>query len=95
MDPKLDRATGTLAVVGFWLEDSATGKDPVFAEALGAGLIRFATFVAAKRLDLSTIPPVALRQHLDQMVHAHGATTWQLVRGPDVDPADGADRSGR
>ena len=70
LDPKLDRATGTLAINGFWLEDAATGKDAEFAEALGAGLIRLATFVGADRLDLAAIRPVTLRTHLKRMVRA-------------------------
>ncbi|HLF26168.1 MAG TPA: hypothetical protein VJG32_07525 [Anaerolineae bacterium] len=32
LDPKLDRASGTLVVNGFWLEESATGKAAAFAE---------------------------------------------------------------
>lgn len=68
LDPKLDRETRTLAINGFWLEDGATGKDPGFAEALGAGLSRLATFVGAERIDLAAIRPVALRTHLDQLI---------------------------
>jgi len=67
LDPKLDRTTQTLAINGFWLEDNATGKDPDFAEALGAGLIRLATFVGADRLDLAAIRPIKLRRHLDRL----------------------------
>lgn len=67
LDPKLDRATRTLAINGFWLEDGATAKDPEFARALGAGLIRLATFVGAERIDLAAIRLVALRKHVDRM----------------------------
>ncbi len=75
LDPKLDRATGTLAINGFWLEQDATGKDPAFADALGAGLIRLATFVGAERVELAAIRPVPLRKHLNQMIRARRTTT--------------------
>lgn len=75
LDPKLDRETHTLVINGFWLEHDATGKDPDFAQALGAGLIRLATFVGAERLDLTAVMPVRLRKHLDQMTRAARTTT--------------------
>lgn len=63
MDPKLVRATGTLEVRGFWLEDHAV-PDESFAAALAAGLRRFMQFCGATSLDLQALRPAALRQSL-------------------------------
>lgn len=63
LDPKLDRKTGTLHVLGFWLEDDAP-KDEAFANALARGLKRFAKLVNAKKVDLGGIKPVKLRAYL-------------------------------
>jgi len=62
LDPKLDRTTMTLEIKGFWFEDDAPVKDVEFGNALAKGLIRFAKFVGAKRIDISAIKPVALRK---------------------------------
>lgn len=70
IDPKLERKTGTLQVKGFWLERDATADDPGFADALGRGLARFASFVNARQVDLVGIQPVKLREHLQQFVPA-------------------------
>ena len=60
-DLKLERSSGTLQVLGFWLEKPETGKDADFAAALGRGLANLQRFIGAKRLDASGIRPVALR----------------------------------
>jgi uncharacterized protein YcaQ len=60
-DMKLDRTTNTLQVLGFWLEDAATGKNGQFAQALGRGLGNMQRFLGAKKLDLAGVKPVALR----------------------------------
>lgn len=60
-DLKLDRAGNTLQVLGFWLEDPATGKDEAFAQALGRGLAGLRRFLGAAKLDVSAVRPVALR----------------------------------
>ncbi|MFA5594294.1 MAG: crosslink repair DNA glycosylase YcaQ family protein [Trueperaceae bacterium] len=60
-DLKLDRATNTLQVLGFWLEERATGKDAGFATAFGHGLGNLQRFVGAAKLDLTAVRPVALR----------------------------------
>jgi uncharacterized protein YcaQ len=73
LDPKLDRAMGTLALLGFWLEADAPTGDPTFAEALGRGLVRFAEFLKAQRLDLSAIEPAALRAQVRQVIEASSA----------------------
>ena len=61
LDPKLDRKTMTLEILGFWHEDDAPVKDADFANALAKGLIRFANFVEAKRLDIRSIKPAGLK----------------------------------
>jgi uncharacterized protein len=68
LDPKLDRTTMTLEIKGFWHEDDAPVKDVQFAEALAKGLIRFARFVGAKRVDSSVIKPDNLRKRVDRVL---------------------------
>ena len=68
LDPKLDRTTMTLEIKGFWTEDDAPVKDVDFANALAKGLVRFAKFVDAKAITLSTIKPIALRKHLKAVI---------------------------
>jgi len=64
LDPKLDRATATLLINGFWLEEYAPVEDPMFAAALARGLIRFAEFLEAPRVDISVMEPAALREQV-------------------------------
>jgi uncharacterized protein YcaQ len=64
LDPKLDRTTMTLEIKGFWYEDDSPVKDVDFADALAKGLIRFALFVKAKRVDITAIRPLSLRKHI-------------------------------
>jgi len=68
LDPKLDRTTMTLAIKGFWHEDDAPVKDIDFANALAKGLIRFAKFVGAKRVDVSVIHPSGLRKAVQKII---------------------------
>lgn len=70
LDPKLDRTTMTLEIKGFWCEDDAPIKDADFANALGKGLIRFASFVDARKLDISAIRPVRLKKHIQKLIKA-------------------------
>ncbi|MBL8101051.1 MAG: YcaQ family DNA glycosylase [Anaerolineales bacterium] len=63
LDPKLDRTTMTLHILGFWLEDDAP-NDEAFANALANGLKRFADMIGAKKIDLSGVNPAKLRSHL-------------------------------
>ncbi len=60
-DMKFDRGSGALIVLGFWLEDPATGKDDDFGVALGRGLARLQRFLGARRLDAKSILPLVLR----------------------------------
>jgi uncharacterized protein YcaQ len=63
LDPKLDRKTNTLHILGFWLEDDAP-KDEAFASALANGLKRFAAMLGSEKFDLGGIKPVKLRSYL-------------------------------
>ena len=67
LDPKLDRKTNTLHILGFWLEDDAP-KDEAFANALGRGLARFAKLVGAKRVDLGAVQPRRLQAQARKML---------------------------
>ena len=56
LDPRLDRASKTLRVLGFWLEPDAPENDSAFAEALARGLERFARFAGAEQIDAQVMP---------------------------------------
>lgn len=61
LDSKLDRATATLQINGFWLENHASVAAPEFYAALGRGLHSFAVFLNAPRISLDAITPARLR----------------------------------
>lgn len=63
-DSKLDRATNTFVILGFWLEDKALGKDEAFAEALARGFARFVGFLGASKMDAAGIGEVGLRRRV-------------------------------
>jgi uncharacterized protein len=63
-DPKLDRTTGTLVILGLWLEDEALARDAAFGDALAAGMKRFIRLLDAKRLDVAAVSQRALRKRL-------------------------------
>ncbi|HNB37577.1 MAG TPA: crosslink repair DNA glycosylase YcaQ family protein, partial [Anaerolineales bacterium] len=63
LDPKFDRTTNTLHILGFWLEEDAP-NDGSFVDALANGLKRFADMIGARKIDLSGIRPAKLREHL-------------------------------
>ena len=65
LDPKLDRKTMTLEILGFWHEDDAPVKDAEFANALANGLIRFAKFLEAKKITTNLIQPTGLRKQVE------------------------------
>lgn len=60
LDPRLDRSTNTLQILGFWLEEDGP-QDEAFARALGKGIARFARMAGAQRVDLKGILPKKLR----------------------------------
>jgi uncharacterized protein YcaQ len=68
LDPKLERTTMTLQIKGFWHEDDAPVKDPAFANALARGLLRFANFVEAKRINIASIRPLSLRKTVQKVL---------------------------
>ena len=68
LDPKLDRKTMTLEILGFWHEDDAPVKGAAFADALAKGLIRFARFLGAKKVTTSSIHLTGLRKHVDKIL---------------------------
>jgi hypothetical protein len=63
-DPKLDRATGTLLILGLWLEDDALARDAAFGEALRLGMARFLRLLDARRIDVAAVRPPSLRKAL-------------------------------
>jgi len=69
LDPKLDRQTNTLHILGFWLEDDAP-KDEAFASALGRGLVRFAKFAGAQQVTLDAIQPRRLQTQVRKILKA-------------------------
>jgi uncharacterized protein YcaQ len=69
LDPKLDRKTNALHILGFWLEDDAP-KDEAFANALGRGLARFAKLVNAQHIKLDAMQPRRLRTQVLKILNA-------------------------
>lgn len=63
-DPKLDRPTSTLVILGLWLEDEALARDEAFADALARGMARFVGLLGAGRLDVTAVPQARLRKRL-------------------------------
>jgi uncharacterized protein YcaQ len=63
-DPKLDRTTGTLVILGLWLEDQALARDAEFIEALGRGTARFLRLLGVRRIDVTAVPQPRLRKRL-------------------------------
>ena len=67
LDPKLDRATGTLHILNFHLEADAP-TDQAFASALARGLTRFADMVDARKLDIAPLKPLKLRTRVKKLL---------------------------
>ncbi len=67
LDPKFDRKTNTLHILGFWLEDDAP-KDVEFASALAKGLLRFANMIGAEKIDVSGIKSAKLRIEIKRLI---------------------------
>ena len=70
LDPRLDRSTQTLHILGFWREPDAITDEAAFAEALIRGLARFARFLGAQRLDASTLATTAEWERIARQVSA-------------------------
>jgi uncharacterized protein YcaQ len=69
IDLKLDRASMTLLVCGFWLENRDTATDSDFVDALIRGLARFMRFLGATRLDASAVKPRAHQKMFAAISH--------------------------
>jgi uncharacterized protein YcaQ len=70
LDPKVDRDTATLRILGFWPEPGLAPDDAAFAAALARGLAAFAAFHDAAAVDLSAIPALwrePLQEALDAL----------------------------
>src|SRR5574340_682 len=67
LDPRLDRETKNLEILGFWLEEDAPG-DETFAAALGKGLSRFARMMGAEKVDIKAINPKKLRERVQKEI---------------------------
>jgi uncharacterized protein YcaQ len=65
LDPRFERASGTLVVKGFWLDDRGLERDGDFADALARGLGRLAELVKAAHVDAAAIEPARLRRHIE------------------------------
>ncbi len=63
-DSKLDRATNTFVILGFWLEDARLAKDEAFAEALARGFARFIAFLGTDKFDALAIQEPLLRKRV-------------------------------
>ena len=63
-DSRLDRASGTLVINGLWLEDEALANREAFIEAFGRGMVRFAAFLDAARVDARAVGQRTLRRRL-------------------------------
>jgi uncharacterized protein YcaQ len=53
LDPRLDRKTQSLSILGLWLDDPALARDEGFRQALIRGLRRFARMIGAHTVDVS------------------------------------------
>ena len=69
-DSKLDRATGTFILLGFWLEDPALGGDEAFAGALARGFARFTAFLGACKLNAAAVAEPLLRQRIGEVAES-------------------------
>lgn len=67
-DSKYDRPSNTYIILGFWLENEKTGRDPNFAAALSRAFTRFTTFLGADKLDATAIEHPLLRQTVEEGV---------------------------
>ena len=70
LDLKLDRPTMVLDIKGYWNEEDAPVKDMEYANAFAKGLLRFAKFLDARKLNTAAIQPVKLRRHINAVLRA-------------------------
>jgi uncharacterized protein len=67
IDPKLDRKTKTLHILGFWAEDSFDAHDPAFVAAFGRAVANFTQFHDAASVNLDGITDAKLRGRISEM----------------------------
>lgn len=82
LDPRLDRPTQTLRILGFWREEGAIADESAFAEALARGLARFAQFLGARRIDVSGLAPASDFAQIERAVNI------RLAAAPYADESD-------
>jgi hypothetical protein len=70
LDLKLDRQTMLLEIKGYWNEEDAPVKDQKYANAFAKGLLRFARFLNARRVNVAAIQPAALRKQINALLKA-------------------------
>jgi uncharacterized protein YcaQ len=70
LDPRFDRTSGSLELLGFWLEEGVHAT-PALADALARGLARFARMLGAERVDASRVRPARLAAYLKRELAAH------------------------
>jgi hypothetical protein len=70
LDLKLDRPTKVLEVKGYWNEEDAPVTDIEFANAFAKGLLRFAKFLDARKVNTATIQPPKLRRLISALLKA-------------------------
>jgi uncharacterized protein len=63
-DGRLDRATSTFAMLGFWPEDPGLLTDEDFLEAFARGVERMRTFLGAERIDASALQQRIIERRL-------------------------------
>jgi uncharacterized protein len=68
LDLKLDRPTMTLEIKGYWNEEDAPAKEVEFANAFAKGLLRFANFLNAQKVNTAAIQPTKLRRHMEAVL---------------------------
>lgn len=61
-DGRLERKSGTLQILGMWLEDEAVADDEAFAAAFGRGLARYVRFLGAGRVTAGAVRWANLRR---------------------------------
>lgn len=63
-DARFERTSGSLVLLGLWLEDEALAFDDAFASAFARGMTRFRAFLGADRLDADRVSQRAIRTAL-------------------------------
>ena len=68
LDLKLDRSTMVLEIKGYWNEEDAPMRDVEFANAFARGLLRFAKFLNARKVNTAAIQPVKFKRHINAIL---------------------------